>query len=149
MYLFIHYRITRLSQRLSRNLCSKLLPTAGPAISSDQDAQDCVHSGVANVQGVPLSSAWESFSSHPAWTSHFTSGLLFLGLPSCSTVKPWLPLLIHLLMGADSFSRLNQPCFSASLHGKDVFTHRFRGPCWACSGLSTSFPERPQLKAAP
>lgn len=54
MYLFIYCRITGFSHRLSRNFYSKHLSTAGPA-SSDQDAQDCVHSSVANAQGVPLS----------------------------------------------------------------------------------------------
>lgn len=119
-YLFIYYRITGLSQRLSRKLYSKLLLTAGPAICSDQGAQDCVHSGVANAQGVPLCSAWESFSLHPAWTSHFTSGPLSLGPALCSTVKPWLPLLNHLLMDAESTPRLDQPCFFTSLHRKNV-----------------------------
>lgn len=82
---FIYYRITMLSQRLSRNFCSKHLPTAGPAVSSDQDAQG---SDVTNAQGVPLSSTWETFSLCPCWTPHFTSGPLSLGLPSCSTVGP-------------------------------------------------------------
>lgn len=76
MYLFICDRITGLSQRLSRNFYSKHLPTAGPSVSSDQDAQGCVHSGVAIFQGVPLSSAEESFSLCPAWTSYFTLGPL-------------------------------------------------------------------------
>lgn len=76
MYLFICDRITGLSQRPSRNFYSKHLPTAGPSVSSDQDAQGCVHSGVAIAQGVPLSSAGERCFLRPTCTFYFTSGPL-------------------------------------------------------------------------
>lgn len=72
-----------------------------------------------------------------------------LASPGAAKWRPWLPLLNHLLKGGNSFPRLKQPCFSTSLHGKNVFSQRFRGPHWACSSLSMSFPQRSQVKAAP
>lgn len=146
MYLFIRDRTTVLSQRLSRNFYSKHLPTAGPSVSSDQDAQGYVHSGVAIAQGVPLSSAGERFFLCPTFTFYFTSGTL---ASPCAAQ----PLAAFSQPPAHRCRFLPQPKPALFFHlpaWEEPFPPQcFRGPSWVCSSLSTSFPQRSQLKAAP
>lgn len=143
---FIYYRITMLSQRLSRNFCSKHLPTAGPAVSSDQDAQG---SDVTNAQGSHCPQHEKPFPYAHAGPLISPQAPCPLASPRAAQWGPWLPLLYHLFRGADSFPRLNQPCFSTSLHKKNGFFPMLQRPPVNLFQFVMSFPKRFQLKAAP